>query len=318
MKAGTLFTLVAFTGIATAMLKITTSYRLWKQNILDNLQMNSRIANTIHGPIEYNISGDRSGSIILISHGTPAGYDQSIAFASLFRSKHITTISISRPGYLRTPLAHNETPEAQADLYAALLDKLDIEQVTMLGMSGGGPSALQFALRHSERCKELVLLCAVTRSYDESGRIKALPLLPRFVRQYLIRFISADIAYFLLAIRARWFHTPVSEQFYCSYTCSELRNLGYQNDIKHLLHLQNIPLECITTPTLILHGNSDDNVPLEYAKYAVAHIPNAQLIIDEGGDHDFFMKHKERVLPIIEAFVEPRFIDTVYDGEANR
>lgn len=304
MKVGKLFTLVAFTGMAAAMLKIMMGYRLWKQDILNNLQVNSRIANTSHGPIEYNIQGDRSGPIILISHGTPAGYDQSIAFASLFRRKHITTISISRPGYLRTPLTHNKTPEAQADLYAALLDKLAIQQVMMIGMSGGGPSALQFALRHPEHCSKLILLCAVTRSYDELGRIQALPPLHYFVRQYLMRFISADIAYFLLAIRARWFHTPVSEQFYCSYACSDLRKAGYENDVTQLFHLQNIPLECIAMPTLLLHGNADTNVPIEYAKYAVAHIPNARLVIDEGGDHDFFMKHKERVIPLIEAFVE--------------
>ncbi|TPV92792.1 MAG: hypothetical protein B7733_24010 [Myxococcales bacterium FL481] len=33
----------------------------------------------------------------------------------------------------------------------------------MLGTSGGGPSALQFALRHRVRCRELVLTAAVTQ-----------------------------------------------------------------------------------------------------------------------------------------------------------
>lgn len=119
-----------------------------------------------------------------------------------------------------------------------------------------------------------------------------------------MRFISADIAYFLLAIRARWFHTPIDEAFYRSYAWYELRKAGYENDVTQLLHLQHLPLECIAVPTLLLHGNADNNVPIEYAKFAVSRIPYAQLAIDEGGDHDFFMKHKERVIPIIEEFVE--------------
>lgn len=303
MKARTLFTLAALAGIATTILKILTNYRAWKQEILDDLQANSRIANTVRGPIEYTMQGEGNGPIVLISHGTPAGYDQSMAFASLFTSKDITTISVSRPGYLRTPLAHNETPEAQADLYAALLDKLGIEKVIMLGMSGGGPSSLQFAIRHPERCSKLVLLCAVTRSYDEQRRVEALSPVQRFLQQQIVHFLSPDIAYFFLAIRARWFKTPIDEPFYRSYTRSDLRKTGYENDMTQLLHLQNLPLECITAPTLFLHGNADDNVPIEYAKYAVARIPNAQLVIDEGGNHDFFMKHKERVMPIIENFV---------------
>lgn len=303
MKVRTLFTLTALTGITATILKILTSYHKWKRDILDDLQANSRIAHTVRGPIEYHMQGDGNGPIVLISHGTPAGYDQSIAFASLFPNKHITTISISRPGYLRTPLAHNETPEAQADLYAALLDKLDIKQVTMLGMSGGGPSSLQFAIRHPERCSKLVLLCAVTRSYDEQGRIEGLPPVQHFFQQYIMRFLPADLVYFFLAIRAQWFKTSVDESFYRSYTRSDLRQPGYENDITQLLHLQNMPLECIAAPTLFLHGDVDDNVPIEYAKYAVARIPNAQLVIDRDGNHDFFMKHQERVMPIIEAFV---------------
>ena len=39
------------------------------------------------------------------------------------------------------------TQEA-ADLYAALLDELKIDQVIVYGISGGGPSAINFALKH--------------------------------------------------------------------------------------------------------------------------------------------------------------------------
>jgi pimeloyl-ACP methyl ester carboxylesterase len=40
----------------------------------------------------------------------------------------------------------------QADAVAALLDVLGIRTAAVMAVSGGGPCALQFALRHPQRC----------------------------------------------------------------------------------------------------------------------------------------------------------------------
>ena len=76
-----------------------------------------------------------------------------------------TVISPTRPGFGRTPLASGPTPEEAADLLAALLDELSIDQVLMFGISGGGPTSLQFALRHPNRCKALMTEVAVTGGF---------------------------------------------------------------------------------------------------------------------------------------------------------
>lgn len=68
-----------------------------------------------------------------------------------------------RPGYLGTRLTGNGSPEAQADLAAALLDSLDLERVALVGVSAGGPAAIQFAHRYPHRSACLVLMAAVTR-----------------------------------------------------------------------------------------------------------------------------------------------------------
>ena len=46
----------------------------------------------------------------------------------------------------------------QADAYAQLLDHLGIDKVVVVSISAGAWSALQFAIRHPERCLALVLL----------------------------------------------------------------------------------------------------------------------------------------------------------------
>ncbi len=75
-------------------------------------------------------------------------------------------MAISRPGYLGTPLSAGRSPQEQADLCAAVLDALRIRCTAMMAISGGGPTALQFALRYPDRCKALVMISACTQRLD--------------------------------------------------------------------------------------------------------------------------------------------------------
>ncbi|KAL6052357.1 Alpha/beta hydrolase [Balamuthia mandrillaris] len=70
-----------------------------------------------------------------------------------------TFICVSRPGYLRTPLdTRTNNASRQADLFAALLDELEVDSVAVMGISGGKHVALEFASRHPHRCWATILL----------------------------------------------------------------------------------------------------------------------------------------------------------------
>jgi pimeloyl-ACP methyl ester carboxylesterase len=69
-------------------------------------------------------------------------------------------IAMSRFGYLRTPMPLDASPAARADAHACVLDALDIPRAAIAAGSAGAPSAMQFALRHPERCSALVLVPA--------------------------------------------------------------------------------------------------------------------------------------------------------------
>src|SRR5215217_4670123 len=66
----------------------------------------------------------------------------------VWESHHL--IAPSRFGYLRSSIPEDGSPAARADAYAALLDALGVERVGVVAFSDGGPSGLQFALRHPE------------------------------------------------------------------------------------------------------------------------------------------------------------------------
>ncbi|MCG8618843.1 MAG: hypothetical protein MI802_21690, partial [Desulfobacterales bacterium] len=89
-----------------------------------------RIAETALGPIQYfqRDTGDDPDRVILTIHGAMGGYDQSDILGRTIGPEGYRYISISRPGYLKTPLKGREAPKDQADLIAALLDTLHINR----------------------------------------------------------------------------------------------------------------------------------------------------------------------------------------------
>ena len=133
-------------------------FRAWKEATLARLNAGSLVAETARGAVEYAVTG--TGPAVLVIHGRPGGYDQGLWIARPLNDPQFRFIAVSRPGYLRTPIETGRSPEDQADALALLLDVLGVPQAAVVAFSAGGPSALQFALRHSGRCWGV--LCAST------------------------------------------------------------------------------------------------------------------------------------------------------------
>jgi MFS family permease len=93
----------------------------------------SQMAQTACGPIEYAEYG--TGPAVLLVHGAGGGFDQVAEVGAEFASLGFRVITMSRFGYLRTPLPPNASPQAQADAHACLLDALGIEQAAIAGVS---------------------------------------------------------------------------------------------------------------------------------------------------------------------------------------
>ncbi len=142
----------------------------WQRTAIEQLEANSRVANTARGPVEYAEIGDPARTAVLSVHGRPGGYDQGLVIARSLGEQLARWIAVSRPGYLRTPIETGRTPHEQADAFQALLDSLGIRQAVVVALSAGGPSSLQFALRHADRCRGLVLVSALSRRKRASER----------------------------------------------------------------------------------------------------------------------------------------------------
>lgn len=289
--------------MVASVLSCIASYTNWRRKELARLQAESEIGETGFGPIEYHITG--SGPAVLILHGSPGGYDMGVAFSQLIDSPNFTYIAVSRPGYLRTPLTSGQSPEAQADLYAALLDKLDIRRATVIGVSGGGPSALQFALRYPERCTKLVMVSGVARRYNEDEIKAAMPPVQRFTRQVYDRIVSFEPLLYLALPLARLQPTrPGSDGLLKSVAMYDLRKNGYANDMEQFASISAYPLEEITAPTFAVHGMADDEVPFADAELLAEKVPIIKLLAIPGGGHLVFYTHASLVMTSLRDFLQ--------------
>lgn len=122
-------------------------------------EQSSELLATRCGPIEVQHAGE--GLPLLVIHGSGGGHDQGMAWARPLLQQGVRVIAVSRFGYLRTPRPADASPEAQADAHVCVLDALGIARAAVMGVSAGGPSALQMAIRHPGRVGALVLVVPI-------------------------------------------------------------------------------------------------------------------------------------------------------------
>lgn len=272
--------------------------------VRDRLAAGSQIVETRHGPIEYTTWGQ--GPPILVVHGAGGGYDQGLSIARAFGGEDFRWISLSRFGYLRTPLPADASTAAQADAFADLLDDLGIERVAILAMSGGVPPSLQFAQRYPERTAALVLLSSAPYTPLTAAEQK-LPA-PIWVYQALF---SSDFPYWVLqkvapaslepmfditpALQAG---SPLEEQAFIAGQVEAFqpvtgRFAGVQNEGTAIDPEVRYLVEEITAPTLVIHARDDHINPFSFGEYTVQHIPGTQFLPLATGGHLLLGRHAE-------------------------
>ena len=282
-----------FAALIALFIVIIVRFQGWEAGIKSELLKNSTIAQTARGPIEYAEIGQ--GPAVLVVHGTPGGYDGDYASLKIVHAEQdgFRYVIPSRPGYLRTPLNVGVTPADQADAFAALLDKLGIQKTAVIAHSGGGPSALQFALRYPDRCSALVLVAALVRNY--SGPPPQVPKSPAALW-------TRDLLIYGFAGLARLKKADPPDPQWPALVQAALRSVvpykprlaGVENDLVQETKLSGWPINKISCPTLILQGTADQSVPLADAEYAHQQISGSELVEVAGQDHMMeLVKHKE-------------------------
>jgi pimeloyl-ACP methyl ester carboxylesterase len=252
------------------------------------------------GTVEYRDSGG-DGPAVLFVHGTPGGSDQGALMGGFLAAAGHRVITPSRPGYLGTPLDTTRTPAEQADLHLAVMDHLGIDRFAVACWSGGGPSSYELARRAPGRVRGLVAIAAVSQRYafehpSEEEVLFGRPgawLLRQMARHAPHATVSAlvgeegdlpkDAKKELVA--AVWADEATRQWVLdWSSTVTGDRSTGFANDRAQFADLE-LDLRSVTCPVLLVHADTDTDVPIDHSEHAASQLPDARRHTIHDGTH---------------------------------
>jgi pimeloyl-ACP methyl ester carboxylesterase len=256
----------------------------------------SQTIQTSFGTLEYAEMGE--GEPMLIVHGAEGGFDQGIDMTGAMAGRGYRLIVPSRFGYLRSTMPNDPTTAMQADAYVQLLDHLGIDKVVVVGISAGVWSSLQFAIRHPDRCRALVLL--VPANYLPAGTaihggaivsvmvhsnfvawalLKLKPIMPGGMTRMMLGTDSA-------VVRAADPSEKVRVQQVLDHLLPVSQRIAGMNfDVKTAATHEPYPIGKIACPVLTISAEDDRFGTATRAKYIAASVPDGRAIIFPTGGH---------------------------------
>lgn len=220
-------------------------------------------------------------------------------------SKRFRVVLTQYPGYgYEGDDAEFSIPACAAHV-RALLDELDIERASLVGLSLGGAVSLQFALDYPDRVRCLVLADSMSGVWTQKFR--------RFIDHALIGAIEQgghDLMYELNLIFA------FSER----YLDENAETLERQKEAwrtvdaaKYTAMLRSIRdwsiddrLGEIEAPALVLWGSEDIEIPRVYSERLASALPHAILSVIEGSGHKSCADRPEAFNKAVTAFLLER------------
>jgi pimeloyl-ACP methyl ester carboxylesterase len=228
---------------------------------------------------------------LLLLHGFGASaFSWRLVFGPLAESR--TVVAYDRPGFglserprrgewnsVDWPRGTPYSPEAQADLAIALLDRLAIDRAVIVGHSAGGAIAGIAATRHPARVAALVLVAA-----DTSGppgwalRAAGLPLVQPLMRSGVQLVVGQMRRFFELA----WFDRDGIPADTVAGYVRPAALPGWEDALFETMAAGPLPdlvpgLADLGAPTLVVSGDHDRAVPRDQSRHLAAQIPGAVL-----------------------------------------
>jgi pimeloyl-ACP methyl ester carboxylesterase len=246
--------------------------------------------------VEYRLER-RSGDVVLVLLGghCRAGL---VLGEQVFADAGYRVLAVSRPGYGRTPLSTGPSVAEFTDVIPALCRQLGIDRLAaVVGVSGGGPTAVTLAARHPELVERLVLQSAVGWVPWPDWRIRVgsyvgfnawtepvtwslvralLRIAPGLGLRLMLRSLSTLPAGPVLASLSE------ADRAALLAVCRRLRSgSGFLNDLRPT------PDVCaeVTQPALVIATRHDGGVPFAHAEALAATIRSAELVESRAGSH---------------------------------
>jgi pimeloyl-ACP methyl ester carboxylesterase len=253
----------------------------------------------------YAMMGDRAGFPVLVLHGTPGSSRQLAGLDRAAREHRLALIAPDRAGYGGSSYDPARTIASGARDLGELIRHEALEGCAVVGLSGGGPTALACGVLLADRVSAVATVGGVA------------PLVPRDPRLPSDRFVirtarrsqtAARILFAAITAVGRARPEKTLRRFAALLARpdadllrgdSGLRD-AFLDDLRHpsptaakaaardfwlFARPWDVDLADMAVPAQIWHGIQDRNVPIAHAHVIVARCPPAKSQIVHGGGH---------------------------------
>jgi non-heme chloroperoxidase len=244
------------------------------------------------------------GPVVTFSHGWPLNADAWDGQMHFLVQQGFRVIAHDRRGHGRSEQASsNNDMNGYADDLAAVIETLDLKNVTLVGHSTGGGEVVRYIARHgTKRVSKAVLIAAVppimlkTAANPEGLPIEVFDGLRAAISQDRSQFYKDLAIQFYGANReGAKVSQGTLDQFWLWSMQAGLRN-AYES-IKAFSETDfTDDLKKIDVPTLVLHGEDDQIVPVhDSARKSARLIKGAKDIYYPGAPHGITATHQDQV-----------------------
>ena len=261
----------------------------------------------------YKDWGPKNGPVVTFSHGWPLNSDSWESQMLFLADQGYRVVAHDRRGHGRSsqPWDGNDMNHYADDL-ATVIETLDLKDATLIGFSTGGGEVARYIGRHgTSRVKKAVLVSAVPplmlQTADNPGG------LPIAVFDGLRKASLENRSQLYLDIASGPFFgynrpgAKPSQGLIQSFWVQGMQ-AGHKNTYDSIAAFSatdfRADLKRIDVPTLVIHGDDDQIVPIDSSgKASAALIKNARLIVYPGAPHGLTDTHKDRLNQDLLAFL---------------
>ncbi|MBL8263885.1 MAG: alpha/beta hydrolase [Xanthomonadaceae bacterium] len=253
----------------------------------------------------YKDWGPRNGQVVVFSHGWPLSSDSWESQMLFLASKGYRVVAHDRRGHGRSaqPWDGNDMDHYADDL-AQVIETLGLRDATLVGFSTGGGEVARYIGRHGTgRVKKAVLVAAVPplmlKTADNPGG------LPIEVFDGIRKASIENRSQLYLDIASGpffGFNRPGAKPSQGLIQAFWVQGMqaGHKNTYDSIAAFSATDfredLKKFDVPTLVIHGDDDQIVPIDAAAKASAQlIRNARLIVYPGAPHGLADTHKDRL-----------------------
>ena len=260
--------------------------------------------------------GQRGGVPIFVTHGFPGSCLQGLIFADIAEDLGLDVVCFDRPGYGDSSVLPFNDMSRILQLWREALQRLEMSQIHIVGISGGAPFAKAWAHRYPEQTRSLNLVCGVgdlggDSFYDQKWILRNLlrlsgwlprPLLLMILRRLFLRRSFEEI---LLKLGS-WLSDPdrailgnIEIRSIFLDGMKRARRQGVAGLARDILIFRNwrTPFENLhRLPVTLWHGRLDNIVSVKMSERFRARLPSAQLkILDGEGHYSLPVLHAEKI-----------------------